>query len=66
MLRRRGRDFGCPIEQVANAPDEMVDLAPVSNAPADAVKAAWAAWLPGQAVPLLWERGDDAEPRDAC
>lgn len=52
----------CPPDQVANAPDALVDLTPPDPAPAQTVKAAWAPWLPGQAVPLLWEEVYDDEP----
>jgi hypothetical protein len=62
MLRWRGRD-GLYHEQVANACDSFVDLAPASEAPAALVRSRWAALLPGQDVPLIWERttSDDCE-----
>ena len=46
---------GCE-EQIANAPDDLFDLAPVSDAPAVTTNANWAALLPNQTVPLIWER----------
>lgn len=71
MLRWRGRDTAYK-EQVANACDDYVDLAPVSQEPATEVKAAWSALLSGQEVPLIWERTnggcqeDDGCPREEC
>lgn len=53
-LRWRGRDLE-PKDQVANALDSFVDLAPVSDAAADEVKAAWAPLLSGQEIPLIGE-----------
>jgi hypothetical protein len=59
MNRRRGR--GCE-EQVANACDSFVDLAPASEVPAEQVRQDWAAVLPGQPIPLIGEfRGRDQE-----
>lgn len=55
-VRWRGRG-AVPAEQVANADDSFVDLAPVSGGPAAATRSAWAAWLPGtDPVPLIWEK----------
>lgn len=63
-LRWRGRDHR-PKEQVANAWDSFVDLAPASEAPAVAVKAAWGALLTGQEIPLIGENyGYEPERED--
>lgn len=43
-------------EQVANAKDSFVNLAPVSQTPAETVRVAWGALLPGQLIPLIGER----------
>lgn len=61
-LRWRGREV-TKEQQVANACDDFVDLAPVSEAPAEAVKQAWSALRTGQEIPLIGERryGDDEE-----
>lgn len=63
FLNWRGR-IDC-LDQVANAKDSFVDLAPVSEAPAEATRAGWEALIPGQAVPMIGERVYDyAEPCD--
>ena len=65
--RWRGRDHSKKPQQVANASDDFVDLAPVSEAPANAVKDAWAPLLSGQAVPLIGEdRHGRIEEEEPC
>lgn len=54
-MRWRGRDLR-PKEQVANAWDSFVDLAPASEAPAAEVKAAWLPLQAGQEIPLIGEQ----------
>lgn len=60
MIRWRGRALTRE-EQVVNARDSFVNLAPVSEAPAAAVRSAWSATLPGQNVPLIWEMSHGGE-----
>ncbi len=51
-------------EQVANANESFVSLAPVGEARADAVKAAWLPLQAGQTIPLIGEDrryGDEQE-----
>lgn len=43
-------------EQVANACDSFVNLAPVSDLPAQLIRDAWAATLPRQSIPKIGER----------
>lgn len=59
--RWRRREDWC-VEQVANGPDDGIDLTPVSDAPAVMVQAAWAPLLFGQEVPRIGERVYD----DTC
>lgn len=54
----------CPAEQVANAPDDSVDLTPASEAPLASLRAKFAPLVSGQAVPLLWERVPPEDPDD--
>ena len=65
-LRWRGRPL-TEEEQVANACDDFVDLAPVSDAPAEATRSNWSTLLSGQEVPLIGEfrhgREDPCEER---
>jgi hypothetical protein len=63
MRHWRGRDLE-PKDQVANALDSFVDLAPSSEAPAALVKARWAALLPGQDIPLIGEDRNAIETED--
>ena len=65
-LRWRGRDLTYK-EQVANACDDYVALAPVSEAPAEQVRNNWAALLAGQEMPLIGEIRDGAcQEDDGC
>ena len=47
---------GCE-EQIANAPDNLFDLAPVSGAAAEGTRTNWAAVLPSS-IPFAWERSN--------
>jgi hypothetical protein len=42
-------------EQIANAPDDLFELAPVSDAAAETTRSNWAAVLPSS-IPFIWER----------
>lgn len=70
-MRWRGRDWRYR-EQVANACDDTVALAPASQVPAQQVKNDWSALLPGQEIPLIGEatygycQEDDGCPREGC
>ena len=44
-------------EQIANAPDDLFELAPVSEAAADQTRTNWAAVLPSS-IPFTWERSN--------
>lgn len=57
-LRWRKRERWC-VDQVANGPDDGLNLSPASEAPAEAVRAAWAPVLSGQSIPLARERAYD-------
>ena len=65
MQRWRGRVLYPKPEQVANACDDFVGLAPVSEAPAEQVRTNWSALLTGQSVPLIGER-DGYPPEEEC
>lgn len=54
MIRWRGRGYAKK-EQVANACDDFVNLAPASEVPAQQVKEAWSALRPGQDIPMIGE-----------
>lgn len=63
MPRWRGRQVHPKPEQVANACDDFVDLAPADLAPAEQVRNNWSALRAGQDIPLIGERtyGDEEE-----
>lgn len=62
--RWRGRDLTCPVDQVANAPDALVNLTPASEVAAQAVRDGWAPLQKGQAVPLIGEEVGYVQPCD--
>lgn len=64
-LRWRGRR-PTREEQVANACDDFVDLAPASEAPAVATRENWSALLPGQDIPLIGEDRRYGREEDDC
>lgn len=56
-FRWRGPQPGRDEEQIANAPDDLFDLAPVSEAAAQQTRTNWAAVLPSS-IPVAWERSN--------